>query len=588
MSLEDLNKEELFSYAKELEEKLKRKTKYGLVWEDKSEDIVLECENKYPILKNIKERSIRNDKNGPVNVLIEGDNYHALQILNYTHKGKVDVIYIDPPYNTGSKDFIYNDIFIDNDDGYRHSKWLSFMERRLKLAKELLKDTGIIFISIDDNEQAQLKLLCDGVFGDKNFITNYVWHNNVKGRQMDLYIKNTYENILVYSKDVNSLEVNKDGDTVDVSKLERDDISYYKKDYPLHNGTADFHINNRPNLAYSIYYNEKNNNAVVEDEKIGVNNLVIGKPLREDLLKKGYVRIIPKYNDKYNNQRVWRWGKEKFLREYKTELLFVNEGGDFYIYQKKRFGEDGGYEKKFKNYLNIDGGVGKNELLNILGTKIFNNPKPSLLIKSLLEIFTHRDSTILDFFAGSGTTGHAVLELNKEDGGNRQFILVTNNGDEKSEHKIAENITYERLNRVMNGYVNKKDEKVEGLGGNLEYLKCDFVKRSKHTDNLKLNIVNYVTDIISLRENTFEHDVVKKQDGEVVYKIMNGVIGNLNHSTAVYYDLDDSYIESMKKDLEEKTGTKSAYIFSLSNPIDLIDDYSAWSKIRIEEMPNNI
>jgi len=162
-----------------LKKELKKKKKYGLVWEEKPEEVIDMCKKKLPVLKEVKNKEIITDKNKPMNLLIEGDNYHALSVLNYTHAKKVDVIYIDPPYNTGNKDFIFNDRFVDKEDGYRHSKWLSFMEKRLKLAKNLLKDTGVIFISIDDNEMAQLKLLMDdknkGLFGEENFVQNFMW-----------------------------------------------------------------------------------------------------------------------------------------------------------------------------------------------------------------------------------------------------------------------------------------------------------------------------------------------------------------------------------------------------------------------------
>jgi adenine-specific DNA-methyltransferase len=551
MSLDELSREELFSYVKELEEKLKRKTKYGLVWEDKTEDVVLECENKYPILKNIKERSIRNDKNGPVNVLIEGDNYHALQILNYTHKGKVDVIYIDPPYNTGNKDFIYNDSFVDSEDGYKHSKWLSFMEMRLKLAKELLKDTGVIFISIDDNEQAQLKLLCDGVFGINNFIGNIVWKKSAPRNDIKSRLSSTHEYVLTYFVNrENSLK----GIIEDIDKYMNpdNDKNGSWKEVPM---TCNKNYKERPNLYYPVI------NDIKEE-------------------------IWPSKN------RVWSVSKEK-LAIYKKEgrLYFKNGKPKMKKYLKDsllaglRFNPISSLQLDFSNKQGSDT---LTEIFPEKETKMFDYPKPVNLIKFLINQSQVDNPIILDFFAGSGTTGHAVLELNKEDGGNRQFILVTNNGDEKSEHKIAEKITYERLKRVMGGYKNKKGEKVEGLGGNLEYLKCDFIKRSKHTDNLKFNIVNHVTDVIALRENTFESDLIKTEDGEVVYKIMSGVVDNLNHSTAIYYDLDDGYLEFMKKDLDKKIGTKSAYIFSLSNPVDMIDDLEKWNKVRIEEMPNNI
>ena len=146
--------EQLKAEVERLKKEIKKKKKYGLVWEPKTEDVVELCKEKLPVLKEVKNKTIVTDKDKPVNLLIEGDNYHALSVLNYTHAGKIDVIYIDPPYNTGNKEFIFNDRIVDSEDSYRHSKWLSFAEKRLRLAKNLLKDTGVIFISIDDNEVA--------------------------------------------------------------------------------------------------------------------------------------------------------------------------------------------------------------------------------------------------------------------------------------------------------------------------------------------------------------------------------------------------------------------------------------------------
>ena len=190
-----------------LKKELKKKKKYGLVWEEKPEEVIDMCKKKLPVLKEVKNKEIITDKNKPMNLLIEGDNYHALSVLNYTHAKKVDVIYIDPPYNTGNKDFIFNDRFVDKEDGYRHSKWLSFMEKRLKLAKNLLKDTGVIFISIDDNEMAQLKLLMDdknkGLFGEENFVQNFMWLHG-KGKK-DRWSRTLQQYILCYAKNKNNL-----------------------------------------------------------------------------------------------------------------------------------------------------------------------------------------------------------------------------------------------------------------------------------------------------------------------------------------------------------------------------------------------
>ena len=161
---------------------LRENRPYGLVWEDKSEKTEDKMQEELPVLKEVKERAlISNSKDAPNHILIEGDNLEALTTLAYTHAGRIDVIYIDPPYNTGNKDFVYNDSFVDREDTYRHSKWLSFMSRRLRIAKQLLSDKGVIFISIDDNEQAQLKLLCDEVFGEENFVANIIWKSKSGG-----------------------------------------------------------------------------------------------------------------------------------------------------------------------------------------------------------------------------------------------------------------------------------------------------------------------------------------------------------------------------------------------------------------------
>ena len=155
---------------------LRSHKKYGLVWEDKVEDVEERLRDQLPVLREAKDKYIlSDDPEAPNHIIIEGDNLEALTALSYTHEGKIDVIYIDPPYNTGNKDFVYNDSYVDSEDSYRHSKWLSFMNKRLKIAKRLLSDRGVIFISIDDNEQAQLKLLCDEIFGKTNFIAQVIW-----------------------------------------------------------------------------------------------------------------------------------------------------------------------------------------------------------------------------------------------------------------------------------------------------------------------------------------------------------------------------------------------------------------------------
>ena len=178
---------------------LREKKTYGLVWEDKPEVVEERLRDELPILTEVPERAIiSEDKDAPNHILIEGDNLEALATLAYTHEGKIDIIYIDPPYNTGNNDFIYNDSYVDKEDSYRHSKWLSFMSRRLRIAKKLLSDYGVIFISIDDNEQADLKILCDSIFMPSNFCGQFIWRKKSGGGQTDRYFVTEHEYILVY------------------------------------------------------------------------------------------------------------------------------------------------------------------------------------------------------------------------------------------------------------------------------------------------------------------------------------------------------------------------------------------------------
>lgn len=176
---------------------LNERKKYGLVWEDKPEDVEEQLRDQLPVFTEVKERALtEGGDDAPNHVLIEGDNLAALTALSYTHEGKIDVIYIDPPYNTGNKDFVYNDSYVDAEDSYRHSKWLSFMDKRLRIAKRLLSDKGVIFISIDDNEQANLKLLCDEVFGESNFVSDISWQKTYSPRNLPDAIYQAYRNVL--------------------------------------------------------------------------------------------------------------------------------------------------------------------------------------------------------------------------------------------------------------------------------------------------------------------------------------------------------------------------------------------------------
>ena len=522
INYENWTKEELTKELQRIKE-----TKYGLVWhrnlpEDKI-DVLINPDARtpnemfpnemagrpFPILKEVKNKEVETDKNKPVNLLIEGDNYHSLAVLSFTHQQAVDFIYIDPPYNTGNKDFIYNDKFIDSEDPYRHSKWLSFMERRLKLGKNLLKETGVIFISIDDHEEAQLKLLCDEIFGESNFITNLIWKKkgtstNVEGA----HVSSLTEYILCYGKSPKA-------------KLKPRMRSKETREYPFSDKEGSYR------------------KAIIEKKNVG-----------------SYARASMQFKILGHAPRAgkrWQIGDET-ARELEARNRFIFEDG--MIKLKIYDFEDRDTFSAQPNLLEDCGSTqsAQQALDGILGKQgVFDNPKPIELIKKLLTFVGDENSVILDFMAGSGTTGHAVLDLNKEDGGNRRFVLCTNNGDEKAEHKIASDICYPRLKKVIGGYKNGKNQSVMGLGGNLKYYTCDFVE-AEPTDRNKRKLVNECTDMLCIRENIF--DLALNGDEFKIFRKGKEYLGIVFHEDA---------IDRFKKAIAKVKGHCNAYVFSMTD-----------------------
>lgn len=473
--LEGLTNEEKAS----LVELLRSQKKYGLVWEDKPEEIETRLVDELPVLTEVPERAIVSDSpDAPNHILIEGDNLEALTALAYTHEGKIDVIYIDPPYNTGNKDFVYNDSFVDREDGYRHSKWLSFMNKRLQIAKSLLSSGGVIFISIDDNEQAQLKLLCDEIFGGNNFKSNSIIVNNRGGRDYGgIALQHDY--ILIYSNNKGELNLINDHD----KKFQYQDSEGGFNLMELRNRNVKFNISNRPNLCYPFYVNPNNADA---------NNLLEISLEPKD----GFVEVYPAKSN--GIQTVWRWGKEEKSRANLNKQIFgkVNRNGGYMIVQKYRkttkMQRSIWDEKEFVNER------GSEVLKEILTQNIFSYPKSVATIKRVLELGTNSTSTILDFFAGSGTTLHATMQLNAEDSGHRKCILVTNN-----ENNICEEVTYERNKRVIQGYTTPKGEEVEGLhDNNLRYYRTTFLSRDKSVKNMR-QLVRLATDMLCIKNDVY-------------------------------------------------------------------------------------
>ena len=460
--------------------------KYGLVFEEHKEAIDEKLENNLPVLTEEKELFVGNG--GEMNFLIEGDNLASLQLLEKTHKGKIDVIYIDPPYNTGNKDFIYDDDFVDSADSFRHSKWCSFITKRLEVAKNLLKENGFIFISIDDNEQADLRVVCNEIFGEENFVANLPMIMNLKGNQDEYGFAGTHEYTLVYArnKTVGNLGLFKiDESDEEFSKWEEDEIGYFKKGANLKSTGVNAPREKRPNLFFPIYIS--NDGTFSVDEKI-----------------ENSTELYPVTDGK---EMSWRWSKEKFRNE-KYNVIISEEDGKFSIYKKQRPELGDLPTKKAKSVFykpEYSSGNGTAQLKEIFGEKIFNNPKPIDLIKDFLQLstFNSQFSTVLDFFAGSGTTGHAVLKLNAEDGGKRKFILCTNN-----ENGICRDITYQRLKTVITGERKDGSKYSDGLPGSLKYFKVDFVPVAEkeyyeYADKLLL----HVRELVELENAVdFEHN----------------------------------------------------------------------------------
>lgn len=416
-----------------------------LNWIGKDKVVNHDKELPFRVLKPVKELSVGNNSE---NLLIQGDNLEALKALMPFYYGKVKCIYIDPPYNTGFEGWIYNDkvnspqikswlkktVGAEGEDLCRHDKWLSMMYPRLKLLKDLLKDDGVIFVSIDDNEVHNLRQLMNDIFGEENFIDNIIWKKRYGGGAKEKYLISVHEYVLFYAKNIKKLP------SINVPTTEESVERYYKyKDekfntrgpYRTHPLEATKSMGERKNLVFPI---------------IGPDG----------------VKIMPK--------RQWLWSKDRAYKALKdNDLYFMkSKDGKWTAHTKQYLKDENGETRTGKVFSLIDNVFtqhGTNEILNLFGdAHSFPFPKPSDLIKQLLKIGlpVKSNDLILDSFAGSGTTGQAVLELNKEDGGNRKFILV------ELERNIAKDITAKRLKKVIEGYDEAKFPK--GTGGGFEYL----------------------------------------------------------------------------------------------------------------------
>ncbi len=568
----ELSKEELIKLVTKQDKELDSK-KYGLIWdrEKEPEQVVLDCENNLPILERIKNKEIKTNDSDD-NIFIEGDNYHSLTVLNYTHKGKIDFIYIDPPYNTGKKDeWKYNDRYIDENDSYRHAKWLNMMEKRLELAKNLLKEDGVIFISIGEQEVSNLNLLCGKIFRHENFLT-IISRISKTASDKGNHFAPSCDYVICYAKNKINIDTSNFYDEVDEDLYTKEDKKgIYRDDIALYQSGLD-PMRGCINQRYYILCPD--------------GSLVIppGNSFPSEKIEASHIKPATK------EDKVWRWTFATYLKqkdllvfkETKTSPLLNPNGkqAKYNVYTKSYLEgrrDKGTKPRNFlvdKKFLNRRG----SDYLKTLGLD-FPYSKPKELIDHLMRIaHIPNDAIILDFFAGSGTTGEAVLDLNNEDKGNRKFILCTNN-----EGEIAEEVCYPRIEKIIDGYTKKakKTEKIKGLGGNLQYFKSAVisVERIDNTnDKQRHELTEKAGQMIAIKENAFNE--VEISDWYQIFESRDK-----KRKTAIYFREDmDKFEELVKKIKNEKT---TLYVFSYGRIDKKLFKYLD-KNITIEDIPEPI
>lgn len=558
-----MSEKELQKEISELKAQIKKlkKNHLGLVFEDKTEDVVEDCKSKVPVLKEVKSRRLDLADEYPNNLLIEGDNYHALSVLNYTHKKSIDLIYIDPPYNTGANNWKYNNDYVDKDDGYRHSKWLSMMRHRLTIAKDLLKDDGVLVCAIDENEQAHLSVLLEQIFSAYEQYTITVIHNpgGIQGNNFSY----THEYaIFLVPKGKKLIGLQDRSDDPDIRPLR--DVS-----------TGNHLREDAKNCFYPILV--KGNKIVgfgdVCDDSFHPASVNV---TRED----GVIEVYP--IDPSGNERKWVFARQSVERI--QDELAVVENRNRKIFDIVR-------TKTMFNYKTV--WTDKKYNANIFGTKLLRDILPSCdfdFPKSLYTVYDclyavvgdRPNAVILDFFAGSGTTGHATLEINKADQGSRKFILCTNNenNNDGGSGGIADTVCYPRVKAVIKGYKNKKGEKVEGIPSNLTYYKTDLVdieQIHKVPDDAKVKLTYQAGEMIAVREDTLNE--VEKNEWWQTFE------GN-GRMTAIYFKEDKTKLEELITKLEKENKPVALYIFSWGKN-EYKGEYSS-NNVRVEDIPEPI
>ncbi|RJR23834.1 site-specific DNA-methyltransferase [Candidatus Microgenomates bacterium] len=540
--------------------RLRKRKKYGLVWEDKPEDVVEQCKKELPVLEEVKDKEISTDSDKPVNLLIEGDNFHALSVLNYTHKNKIDLIYIDPPYNTGARDWKYNNDYVDINDVFRHSKWISMMSNRLKIAKNLLKRDGVLICTIDKNENATLLLLLEELFPAYD-VTTVVIEHNPKGLPSSNFS---------YSHEYAHFVIPKGLSVIGKNPATKEDTRNLRRA-----GRASYRTE-RPTMFYPIYIKDG------KVKRIGPIPEASFHPGKRSILKdNGEIEIWP--IDDRGKERRWHFGLDS-IEDHIERIGVKEKNGDYQLYVTA-------VPARYKTVWtggDLDAGKYGTSLVKEIIGKEFPFPKSLYATAKCLEtvVYKKENATILDFFAGSGTTGHAVMMMNQQYGGSRNFILCTNNelnGQEKElrekglteqeiqEYGICRAVTYPRIRKVIEGYNNTK-----GIKANLKYFITSFVPADP-TDKNKIELTKKATEMLCIKEDTFEEAEFKEK-----FKIFR----NKNHYTGIIFD--HQAIDDFKRAIKDIDGRFSVYVFSLGD--DTFDDEFAdiKNKVKLSPIPEAI
>ena len=496
--------------------------RYGLVWEEHTEQVDEELKTKIPVFTQEQDKSIIINPNDGCNFLLEGDNLHSLYLLEKTHGRKIDVIYIDPPYNTGNKDWKYDNDYVDLNDSFKHSKWISFMHHRLTIAKKLLNpDTGVLIVTIDEHEQANLRLLLDELFPEA-YIQMVTMVINPKGSARGRFSR--VEEHAIYCFMPNAF-VTPGNDSMLGEKLESSEIGTEPRWASLLRSGSGASREENKNLFYPVLIDENNHKIVKAgdpypwgnspDYSKKIEGYSVAWPIRSDhtegrwmlssskfneMLSKGYVKL-GNY-DKKRNTWVINYLSKKYIDQINSGALKITGYTDNGQSVIVKFNQE--QKKQVKTVWHRsehDAGANGSDLLkDILGKPgSFSFPKSLYVTKDAISMVAreNKNAVILDFFAGSGTTGHAILKMNQDDGGSRKFILCTNN-----ENGICSDVTYPRLKTVITGERIDSTRYSDSIPANLLYYKTGFIDRFPLEDSLNDALLTHTPEMIQLQNMT--------------------------------------------------------------------------------------